>query len=212
MSDLDVQELYRRRAPWYDVTANLYFLVGGRMAKYRRAAVAALAVRPGASVVELGCGTGLNFPLLRAEIGESGSLVGVDLTPEMLAEAEKKIRRHGWSNVTLVREDTTKYRFPSGVDGIISSFMFSIMPTHGDLIRNAAQALRPGGRFVLLDLREPPRWPTWLFKAMIPLVSPFGSSYALFQQRPWEEMARHFRSVTMTEFYGGAVYVAVGQT
>ncbi len=54
---------YRDRAQHYDITANLYYLFGFREWAYRRKAVQALRLRPGDTVVEIGCGTGLNFPL-----------------------------------------------------------------------------------------------------------------------------------------------------
>lgn len=84
---LEVREIYRRIAPNYDRSLLLLRLCGFREQHYRRRAVAALALRPGATVVDLGCGTGRNFPLLRAAVGPQGRVVGVDLTDAMLRAA-----------------------------------------------------------------------------------------------------------------------------
>ena len=58
---ISIIQTYRKRAARYDFTANLYYLFGYREWKYRRLAVEALELQPGDNVLELGCGTGLNF-------------------------------------------------------------------------------------------------------------------------------------------------------
>lgn len=80
----ELTELYRKRARLYDWSAQLYYLIGFREWAYRKEAIRALRLVPGATVVEIGCGTGLNFSLLRKEVGETGRIIGVDLTDEML--------------------------------------------------------------------------------------------------------------------------------
>jgi hypothetical protein len=89
--------------------------------------------------------------------------------------------------------------------------MFSIMPEHGSIIERAAQALRTGGRFVILDIKEPPRWPTWFFTLMLLFIKPFGASYELYKQKSWVAMEKYFKRVTVSEGYGGAIYIAVGE-
>ncbi len=84
-----IQDLYRKRTGRYDLTANLYYLIGLREWHYRQREVDALQLKEGDFVVELGCGTGLNFPLLQRVIGLEGRIIGVDLTDRMLEQANK---------------------------------------------------------------------------------------------------------------------------
>jgi demethylmenaquinone methyltransferase/2-methoxy-6-polyprenyl-1,4-benzoquinol methylase len=105
----EIQEIYSKRAAWYDWTANLFYLIGFQGIRYRKAAIEALGLHPGDTVIELGCGTGLNFPYLKEKIGDVGKLIGIDLTAEMLEMAKHKALRHGWSNVELVQEDTMEF-------------------------------------------------------------------------------------------------------
>lgn len=63
---------YRKRAENYDFTANLYYLFGYREWAYRRLAVDALHLQSGDTVVELACGTGLNFPLYQQAVSPQG--------------------------------------------------------------------------------------------------------------------------------------------
>src|SRR5271165_28937 len=97
--------LYRGIAHRYDLTSNLYTIFGFPMGAFRRAAVGALALCAGDTVVELGCGTGLNFPLLQRAVGPRGKIIGVDMTDAMLAKASERISKHGWTNIELVQSD-----------------------------------------------------------------------------------------------------------
>jgi hypothetical protein len=69
----EIIDLYRRRARHYDFTAQLYYLAGFREWAYRERAVAALRLNPGDTVVDIGCGTGLNFMLLQEAVGSRGN-------------------------------------------------------------------------------------------------------------------------------------------
>ena len=91
----EVRAVYRARARHYDLTANLYYLAGFREQRFRKMAVEALGLKPGDRVVEIGCGTGLNFPLLQQKVGRAGRIIGVDLTDAMLAQARKRAATNG---------------------------------------------------------------------------------------------------------------------
>ena len=68
----------------------------------RRRAVAWLAPRPGDTVLDVGCGTGLSFELLQRAVGDSGHIVGIEQSPQMIDKARQRVQRHGWRNVTLL--------------------------------------------------------------------------------------------------------------
>ncbi len=203
--------LYRRRARRYDLTANLYYLIGFRETAYRRAAVRALGLRPGDTVVEIGCGTGLNFPLLERVIGPTGTIVGVDVTDAMLDRAGDRVRREGWSNVDLVHEDAARFRFPANVAGVISTFALTLVPEYDRVIAAAAVTLAPGRRFVLLDLKRTSRAPEALVRFMVWLTRPFGVTLDIADRHPWESLARHLRLRSFEELYFGFAYLAVGE-
>mgnify|MGYP005846846277 CR=1 FL=1 len=205
-----LRDLYRKRAPAYDFSANLYYLIGFREIHYRKQAVAALDLRPGDTVVELGCGTGLNFKYLRRDMGNTGRLLGVDLADAMLAQAAERIKRKGWNNVELVRRDAAEFSFPAGTNGVISTFALTLVPEYEEVIGKAAKALGNKGRLVVLDFKLPQNWPLWLVKLFAFVSRPFGVTLDLAERKPWKSMERHFSKVSMNEMYGGLVYIAVG--
>ncbi len=207
----EVRRIYSRTAARYDRLVRIFPLFGVRLRRYRREAVAALGLTAGDTVVELGCGTGLNFPLLRDAVGEAGRVLGVDLTPQMLDRARERTERHGWRNVELVRCDVADYEFPRRVSGVISTFALTLSPAYDRVIERAAAALVPGGRLVLLDLKPPDSWPQWLVRFVAWLNRPFAVTVDLGERHPWESVRLYLREVEWVEHYGGAIYLSVGE-
>ena len=204
-------DLYRKRAANYDWSANLYYLIGFREFKYRKLAVQKLRLKPGDTVVEIGCGTGLNFPLLVRVVGPEGKVIGIDLTDKMLAMARTRVAKNNWANVDLVQTDATKYAFPDNVNGIISTFAITLIAEYEEIIRRGAEALAPQGRMVIADLRKPDRWPAGIVKIMVWLTRPFGTSFDIALRKPWKAMERYLADTGITKLYGGFTYISWGE-
>ncbi len=187
----DLVELYRRRASRYDAVAGVFDLLGFAERRYRAAAIESLQLRPGSRVLDIGCGTGLNFPLLERLVGPGGAVFGVDLTDAMLLKACERVRRAGWSNVHLTQGDAAEYEFPPALDGIVSTFALTLVPEFDEVVRRAAAALAPGGKLALLDFKRPERTPGWLVRLGVLLNRPFGVTLDLAERHPWESVARH---------------------
>jgi ubiquinone/menaquinone biosynthesis C-methylase UbiE len=203
--------LYRKRAGHYDWSANFYYLIGIREFAYRRIAVEALKLGTGDTVVEIGCGTGLNFKILRNCVGSEGKIIGVDLTAEMLSAAKRRIERNQWTNIELVQCDADAYTFPEHVDGIISTFAITLVEAYDKIIKRGAAALAPGKRLVVLDFKMPANWPMWLVKFFVILTCPFGVTLDLADRHPWESIGRYLDLKALKSFYFGAIYVAAGE-
>lgn len=203
--------LYRKRAANYDLSANLYYLIGFREFKYRKLAVQKLQLKQGSTVVEIGCGTGLNFPLLVHAVGREGKVIGVDLTDKMLAMARARVAKNDWTNVELVQADAAGYAFPDNVNGIISTFAITLIPEFEEIMRRGAEALAPQGRMVIADLRKPDRWPLSIVKILVWLTRPFGTSLEIALRKPWEAMGRYLTDTGIIKLYGGFTYISWGE-
>jgi ubiquinone/menaquinone biosynthesis C-methylase UbiE len=207
----EIREVYRKRARNYDLTANLYYLIGFREWSYRRKAVEALHLQKGATVVEMCSGTGLNFQFLEDAIGPDGKLIGVDFTDAMLEQAQRRVREYHWSNVELVQSDAASFEFPSEIHGILSTFAITLVPEFDSVIRKGSQALVPGGRWVILDFKLPSNWLVHLVPLAVLLTRPFAVSAELAERHPWESIDKYLDDCSMKELYGGLAYVASGQ-
>lgn len=202
--------LYRGLARTYDLTSNLYRIIGFPMSAFRRAAIDALALRSGDTVVELGCGTGLNFPLLRRAVGPGGRIIGVDMTDAMLAKARERIRMHAWSNVELVQADVTQYAFQRRIDGILSTFAMEFVAEYDSLIRRCSDALNPGKCLAVGDLKLSDGPLACMAPYFLTLAHPYGTTMDLANRRPWESISNYLDDTRMKEFYFGFAYVVSG--
>src|SRR5215475_3013415 len=179
-------ETYRKKARHYDITARLSPVPGYPQHALRLRAVRALGLRPGDSVIDIACGTGMNFPLLQEAIGPDGRIVGVDLTDAMLARAQDRIERNGWRNISLVQSDAAVFAFPAEVDAILPTYALLQVPECAAVIAHGAAALSGAGRCVVLDLKAPDKTPRWLSRLGIATVRPFASIDEWMARRPWE--------------------------
>jgi demethylmenaquinone methyltransferase/2-methoxy-6-polyprenyl-1,4-benzoquinol methylase len=205
---------YRRRARHYDTISRFFPVPGYPQRAHRLRAVQALRLRPGANVVDIACGTGLNFPLIQHAIGASGRIVGVDLTDAMLAQAERRTEANGWRNVTLVQADAADFDFAGRIDAILSTYALTQVPECGEVIARGATALAGGGRWVVLDLKIPDNAPRWLVQLAIAPVRPFGAVEGWIARRPWQAiraaMDETLADPTWSELFYGGAFLAAG--
>jgi demethylmenaquinone methyltransferase/2-methoxy-6-polyprenyl-1,4-benzoquinol methylase len=199
---------YRKKARHYDVTSRLYPLPGYPQRSQRRRTVEALGLRAGDTVVDVACGTGLNFSLLEEAIGPEGRIVGVDLTDAMLVQAEERIEAAGWRNVSLVQADAAAFEFPAEVDAILSTYALTQVPGAEEVVAHGAAALVSGGRLAILDLKLPDHAPRRLAQ--------IGISAEWIERRPWETIRdaveRELVEASWSELCFGTAFLASGRT
>ncbi len=207
-------ETYRKKAKHYDITSRFYPAPGYPQRTQRLRAVQALGLRPGDSVVDIACGTGLNFPLIEEAVGPEGRIVGVDLTDAMLAQAQARIERDGWSNISIVQADAADFDFPTEVDAILSTYALSQVPECAEVIAHGAAALSAGGRWAVLDLKVPANTPRWLAHVGTAVVRPFASIDEWIVRRPWEAirtaMQEEMADLSWIELCFGTAFLAAG--
>jgi demethylmenaquinone methyltransferase/2-methoxy-6-polyprenyl-1,4-benzoquinol methylase len=176
----------------------------------RSLAAERLALKQGARVLEIGCGTGRNFPFLQTAVGSAGKVFGVDLSCGMLGKARALCRRKGWDNVELTQCDAAAYIPPEPVDGILFGLSYNTMPHHRIVLRHAWKLLRPDGRIVIMDGKVPPGpagrlalpFGVWVMKRTM-LGNPFI--------RPWEHLSALAEDFAMEDFVLGSWYVCWGR-
>ncbi len=219
MSELDptrerLIETYRKKAKHYDTTSRFYPAPGYPQQAQRLGAVEALGLRAGDCVIDIACGTGLNFPLIEAVIGPDGRIVGVDFTDAMLAHAQDRIETNGWNNVSLVQADAAHFDFPTDVDAIVCTYALSQVPECADVIAHGAAALSRGGRWVVLDLKVPDNTPGWLVQLGTTMVRRYSSIEEWIMRRPWdairEAMQQELTDLSWTELCFGTAFLAAG--
>jgi ubiquinone/menaquinone biosynthesis C-methylase UbiE len=192
----------------YGLIAGIYDWRVGPFLRGRKQAIEALRARPGDTVLDLACGTGLNFPYIVERIGPEGRTLGVDFTRPMLKRAQRRVTRNRWHGVTLVEGDATNLPLANeSCDAVLCSYAMAIIPDYRKAIEEAVRVLKPGGRLVLL---EPKRGTAWWAKALTPLVALSGVGVVHLDRRAWEDLPAVLEDVSWSEHMGGLVYIASG--
>ncbi|MER7107270.1 class I SAM-dependent methyltransferase [Streptomyces sp. NPDC000229] len=111
------------------------------------AAVAEIGLSPGDAVLDAGCGTGRALPPLREAVGPEGTVIGLDLTPAMLAAAARAGRD---GSGALMLADVGRLPLRDGVlDAVFGAGLVSHLPRPAEDLRELARVVRPGGRLAL---------------------------------------------------------------
>ncbi|PSP75293.1 hypothetical protein BRC81_15985 [Halobacteriales archaeon QS_1_68_20] len=140
-----VQAFYGRWAGLYDLVARWTPGVGSM----RASAADALALRPGETVVDVGCGSGANLPYLRERVGPAGTVIGIDVTGPLIARARLRVHEEGWENVHLVRADARRPPVAEA-DAMVASFVVGMFDDPAAVVDGWCDLLAPGGRLALL--------------------------------------------------------------
>ena len=141
-----VKDRYRRLAADYD--SAMSWLDSVRTASFER-----LNLKPGESVLDLGCGTGISFERLHREVGTQGRIIGLEFSPEMLDLARQRVEHNGWTNVTLIEGDANTVDIPGPLDAALAFFVPEILNSPA-AVRRALDSLSPGGRLVASGVRH----------------------------------------------------------
>ncbi|MFB6266510.1 MAG: class I SAM-dependent methyltransferase [Halodesulfurarchaeum sp.] len=141
----------------------------------RQRAVDALELQDDSRVLEVGCGTGGNLPVLDRHLGPDGGYVGVDLSTGMLRRAAS---RQPSVSAALIRGDAERPPVRGPFDAILSTFVMGVLDRPEAAVERWLSLLGPDGRLVLLDAagREGVRTPLELgFRTFVILAAPPGS-------------------------------------
>ncbi|KQT56997.1 methyltransferase type 11 [Methylobacterium sp. Leaf456] len=150
-------------------------------------------IGPGQAVGDIGAGNGYYVMRLSPEVGPQGRILAQDITPDYLAELEKRVAAKGLTNVTVVRGESHDPRLPSGsLDAAVLVHMYHEIDQPFGLLWNLAAMMKPGGRVGIVDADAIP--------------SRHGTPPKLLR---CELAAVGYRELSMTTLKGGVGYLAV---
>lgn len=211
-----ISDKYTLFAPFYDLLSGEYPVYhAGRVL-----GIDALAPAPGQQVLDIGCGTGLNFPLLQARIGASGTIVGIDRSAEMLRQARRRAQARGWENVILLQADmalldpgviAARIEANGGKtvsDAALATYSLSLMGDWEQAWTNMTGLLATPARVGVVDMQDPvgrARWMTPLAR----LACALGGSN--ITAAPWRAVEERCVDVVRASARGGHLQIRAGK-
>jgi demethylmenaquinone methyltransferase/2-methoxy-6-polyprenyl-1,4-benzoquinol methylase len=196
-------QAYRSQAGHYDRRTDAF-------RQWREQLVAALPLRPGDTVLDVGCGTGLCAPLLHRKVGPAGTIIGIDESEQMLAVAAHRVTEHGWDNVRLIAAPVATAPIDGMADAALFCAVHDIMQS-GAALDNIVAHLRPGSPVAATGGKQPALWMWPLRPWVTRLHQPFITDFTGFDQ-PWRLLAKHLPDLQVRELAFTAGYLAVGHT
>ena len=209
MSNFDqatIERTYQNWAKVYEWLTPIYLL--GNEKRLRRETIASLHLQPGQTVLDIGCGTGRNFPLILEMIGPTGKLLGVDYTLDMLARARERVEREGWKNVELVQGDAARIDLGRKFDVALSTLAISVIPDYRGALDRMLAHVKPGGYLAIGDAKRSSRWYGRPFNWVAELLG--TGAAGMMSRRPWERLEETLNDFHYDEWFMGFFYVAGG--
>jgi len=136
--------------------------------RYGERTVERLALRPGARVLDVGCGTGASALPAAARVGPTGKVIGIDLAERLLEIARQKAASRNLSNVEFHFGDMERFGYPDRhFDAVVCVFAIFFVPDMAMQLRELWRMVRPDGQLAIT---------TWLPRVMEPAASVFWSA------------------------------------
>ncbi len=167
-----------------------------------------MSLSAGDVVVDVACGTGINFSLIEKAITDSGRLIGVDVSPEMLREADARVVSRGWRNVTLINASAEAAEIHATVDAFLFSFAHDVLQSPRAL-RNLFRHARKGARVAACGIK----WaPYWSFPLNFFVFQIAGQYHVVHEglSKPWAHLAAFVPGLQIKLEALETIYVAHG--
>jgi demethylmenaquinone methyltransferase/2-methoxy-6-polyprenyl-1,4-benzoquinol methylase len=175
----------------------------------RKRAVRLLELQPGQSVLEVGCSSGANFYFLQQAVGPKGSVVGVDLSPEMVVQARLRIQKNGWNNIQVIESAAESVVLEQKFDGLLLFAMHDVL-TSSLALKNILSFIKPGGHIVTAGPQLADKFPEKLLNPFINLVFNKFSVSQEHKDCPWRLLADLLNNLEIEHFGPGIMYLVKG--
>lgn len=176
----------------------------------RKKAVELLNLKEGDRVLDVGCGPGGSFPYLVDAVGQSGQVVGVEISPEISINARRRIERNRWRSVQVIEAAAQDVRLTGTFDGLL---MFAVADIYAseEVLANIFPHLRENARVVAFGAKLSRNRLGRLLNPVLRML--FSLSFSTTPRpdyEPWRILAKHIKHADIEEYFLGLMFLASG--
>ncbi len=209
MQDKTKEKHSRTWDRWAKAWDLMLSLVGYDIA-FREEAVERLQLKKGDTVLDLACGTGLNFEYLQRKIGKEGRIIALDYSQEMLQKAKEKAEKNGWDNIRFTKTDVSGFERDKQVDAVLCTWSMVSFQDHEKALENSVKTLKNNGKYVIVDFQLMDGLKGRILNPIYTL--PFKATHQHLDIKPWKTMEKYLKNVVKEDFSGwfASYYIASG--
>jgi demethylmenaquinone methyltransferase/2-methoxy-6-polyprenyl-1,4-benzoquinol methylase len=176
----------------------------------RQKAVDLLNLKAGDCVLDVGCGLGGSFPYLVHAVGQSGQVVGVEISPEIGVSARRRIAKNGWRNVQLIEAAAQDVDLTGPFDGLL---MFAAADVYGseEALENIFPHLRENARVAAFGAKLSSKGLGSSLNPFLRLL--FNLSFSTTPRpdyEPWRIVAKRVEKLNVEEYFFGLMFLTSG--
>lgn len=161
-------------------------------------------------MLDVGCGTGLSFPLIERAIGPSGRIIGIEPSPDMLQIAQAGVEANGWRNVTMIGASAEEAVMPEPAEAVVVFRVHDVLRSRSSL-QNIFQSTKPAARVLIVGVK----WAPWWAIPVNLLTWRLTKGVTTTQEglrRPWDLTTEFVPGLDVRSVDLGAQFIARGAT
>lgn len=176
----------------------------------RRRAAKLLDLKDGSRVIDAGCGSGGSFPFLVAEVGRSGEVVGVEISPGSSESARRRVAKNKWENVSVIESPAEDVELAGPFDGLL---MFAAPDVYasGKAMENLRPYLKENSRIAFFGAKlTSHRMGVILNPVLRSLCKLSFSTTPGPDREPWSVAEKYIEGLELKEYFFGLMFLASG--
>jgi ubiquinone/menaquinone biosynthesis C-methylase UbiE len=176
----------------------------------RQKAVTLLNLEKGSRVLDAGCGSGGCFPYLIESVGETGEIVGIDISPQTVKNTQKRISKNNWKNIQIIEGSAQSIDLSGSFDGLL---MFAAPDVYASerALSNIFPHLKNNSRVVIFGAKISNKRCGWILNGLLHLAFlKLSSSTPVLNSEPWKILEKRLHDFNIEEYFFGWMFLAYG--
>ena len=175
----------------------------------RRKAVELLNLKEGDRVLDVGCGSGASFPLLVRAVGETGKVVGIEISSEFAINARKRVAANGWQNVEVIEAPAQTAEMTGAFDAVLMMAAPDVYASE-EALANIFPHLKENARVVIFGAKTSHKA---LGKIFNPVLKKIFAKFSFpttpgINDEPWQLLSRRVDTLKIEEYFFGWMFLA----